>query len=50
MCQSIWDKNLRCYGEHVEEHIGNLREHISNQGKMKKDPFPKDFVTIFGLG
>jgi hypothetical protein len=45
---------VRCYGEHVGEHIGNLwnilgpdgnplgtyREHIGNQGRMKKIVFP----------
>jgi len=31
-----------CYGEHVGEHIGNLKgtyfEDIGNQGKMKEKP------------
>jgi len=68
-----YEIKVKCYGEHVGEHIGNQR-------KMKKNPFPptprkkfkgrkarlleclglpigcmkflfpKEFVTIFGLG
>ncbi len=39
-CQSIWAKSeVLIYGEHVEEHIVNLRNimrNIRKQGKLKK--------------
>jgi hypothetical protein len=69
---------VRCYGEHVGEHIGNLVNILGTREKWKKilppPPtererkqgtlsaclglpigymkflFPKEFVTIFGLG
>jgi len=36
---------VRCYGEHVEEHIGNLDLPIGYMRFL----FPKEFGTIFGL-
>ncbi len=55
---------MRCYGEHVGEHVGNLRniltswrepignlkEHIRNQGKMKKRSLPKRVCHQFWPG
>jgi hypothetical protein len=58
------DLKMRCYGEHVGEHIENLgnilgthqelkgnplgtsREHIVNQGKMKKKSLPPPLAQL----
>jgi len=50
-CAKAYGIKVRCYGEHVGEHIENMWEpienlkgtyweHIGNQGKMKKNPWP----------